>query len=97
MALAVVTLVASFARFKVPMAVFSEERTPSRPFCRWDSSAMVETVKNPQAVRKGPRLIEMGVSRASCNRTHSVNLHSWSWHLKLKDASGHPLKVNVKY
>ena len=35
-ALAGVTLVASFARFKTPIALFNDGRTP------WDLSAMVE-------------------------------------------------------
>jgi len=44
------------------MAVFSEVVTPSRPFCRWDLSVMVEATRERcyvQAVRKKPRLIEM--------------------------------------
>jgi len=40
-ALAGVEFVASFARFKTPMAVFSDERTPPRPVCPWDLSAIV--------------------------------------------------------
>ena len=46
------------------MAMFSEVGTPSRPFCRWDLSAMVEVTRKRcyvQAVRKKPRLIEMSV------------------------------------
>jgi len=60
-ALAGVTLVAPFARFKVPMAMFSEE---SASCCPWVSVAMVETTRKRcgvQAVRKSPRLIETGV------------------------------------
>ena len=63
-ALAGVTLVASFARFKAPMATVSDERTPSCPFGRWDLSAMVEATRKRcgvQAVRKDPRLIETSV------------------------------------
>ena len=37
-ALACVTLVASFMRFKVPMAMFIEERALSCAFCPWDFS-----------------------------------------------------------
>jgi len=39
-ALAGVMLETSFARFKASMAIFSEERTPSRPFGRWEPGAM---------------------------------------------------------
>ena len=48
------TLVAPFAWFKVPMAVFSEEKV-SR--CPWVSVAMSDV----QVVRKSPRLIETSV------------------------------------
>jgi len=60
-ALAGATLVAPFTRFKVPMAMFSEE---SASCCPWASVAMVETTRKRcgvQAVRKSPRLIETGV------------------------------------
>ena len=63
-ALAGVTLVASFARFKAPMAMFSEVVTSSRSFCRWDLSVMVDATRNwcdVRAVRKNPRLIEVSV------------------------------------
>ena len=59
-----VTLVASFARFKASMVLFSDERTPSRPFGRWDFSAMVEAtrkrcyvqaVKNPCLCNRNKR------------------------------------------
>jgi len=63
-ALAGATLVASFAQFKIPMAEFSEERTSSRSFCRWDLSAMIEATRkrcDVQAVRKISRLIGMSV------------------------------------
>ena len=53
-ALAGATLVAPFAWFKVPMAVFSEEKV-SR--CPWVSVAMSDV----QVVRKSPRLIETSV------------------------------------
>jgi len=42
-ALAGVMLETSFARFRTSMATFSEERTPFRPFGRWNSAAMVES------------------------------------------------------
>jgi len=57
-ALAGATLVAPFARLKVPMAMFSEERASC---CPWVLVAMVETPRKRcgvQAVRKSPRLIE---------------------------------------
>jgi len=64
-ALAGVALFASFARFKAPMAMFSDERTPSRPFGPWDLSAMIETARKrrdmQEAVRERPRVIEMSV------------------------------------
>ena len=44
-ALAGVTFVASFTRFKTQMAMFSEEGTPSPPLDPWVSSAMVETTR----------------------------------------------------
>ena len=53
-ALAGATLVAPFARFKVPTAMLSEERS-SR--CPWVSVAM----SSVQVVRKSPRLIETSV------------------------------------
>ena len=40
-ALAGVMLEISFARFRVSMATFSEERALSRPFGRWDLASMV--------------------------------------------------------
>jgi len=64
-ALAGVTLVASFARFKAPMYMFSEERASSRPFGPRDLSTIVETTKkwcDVQAARKSLlRLIETSV------------------------------------
>jgi hypothetical protein len=45
-ALAGVTLVAPFARFKAPMATFSDERAPSRPLGLWDLSAVVEAMRD---------------------------------------------------
>ena len=42
-ALAGVMFESSLARFRPSIAIFSEERTPSRPFGRWDLSVMVET------------------------------------------------------
>ena len=42
-ALAGVMLEISLARFRPSMAMFSEERTPSRPLGCWDLSVMVET------------------------------------------------------
>ena len=53
-ALAGATLVAPFARFKVPAAMFSEERASC---CPWVSVAM----SGVQVVRKSPRLIETSV------------------------------------
>ena len=44
-ALAGVTLVASFARFKVSMAVSNGGRAPSLPCGRWDLPAMVEVAQ----------------------------------------------------
>jgi len=55
-AFAGVTLVAPFARFKAPMAMFSEERASC---CPWVPVAMVETTRKRcgvQAARKRPRL-----------------------------------------
>ena len=107
MALAGVTLVASFARFKAPMAMFSEVVTSSRPFCRWDLSAMVEATRKrcgAQAMRKDPRLIELetSVHFVIARLVHSdpfdvdVNyLRSRSWHPIHNElgVSNHPLKL----
>ena len=41
-ALAGVILETSFARFMASMAMFNEERVPSRPFGRWVLAAIVE-------------------------------------------------------
>ena len=41
--LAGVTFVTSFAKFSPSMATFSEERTLSLPFCRWELSVMAKT------------------------------------------------------
>ena len=57
-----VTLAASFAWFKVPMTMFSEERAS---FCLWVSVAVVGTTRKRCDVRgvgKDLRLIETGVS-----------------------------------
>ena len=60
-ALAGVTLESSFARFRASMAIFSEERTASRPFGRWDLSAMVEKKGSyEEAVRSMDREEESG-------------------------------------
>ena len=49
-----VMLDSSFARFRPSTATFSEERTPSRHFGRWELSAMVETQSScKKAVRRG--------------------------------------------
>ena len=88
-ALAGITLVASFARFKAPMAMFSEVVTSSRSFCRWDLSVMVDATRkrcDVRAVRKNPRLIEMSVRFVIACLVQSdpfdeVNyLRSRSWH-----------------
>lgn len=63
-ALAGVTLVASFARLKAPMDIFSEERVSSCPFGPRDLSTIVGTTRkwrDVQTARKSPRLIETGV------------------------------------
>ena len=49
-----VMLESSFAKFRPSMATLSEEKTPSRPFGRWDLSVMVETQGScEKAVRRG--------------------------------------------
>ena len=60
-AFACVMLVASFARFKTPMAMFSGERTPYCPFGPWS----VETTRkwcDVQDAGKSPRPIETSVN-----------------------------------
>ena len=42
-ALAGVILEISFARFEASIATFSEERTPPRPFGRWDLISMTQS------------------------------------------------------
>ena len=85
------------------MATFSEERAPSRPFGRWDLSAMVEATRKPcgvQAVRKDPRLIETSVRFIIARFVqldpfsevdHRGNFASAVVALNELDASDHPL------
>ena len=66
-ALARVTPVASFARFRAPMAMFSEERAPSRPFGSCGLVVMVGTQGgNVGAVGKNPD--SNGGDYPSCRR-----------------------------
>ena len=62
-ALAGITLVASFARFKALMAAFSEERAQSCSFCLRDLSAMVETQGNCEKVQRVCREEELAPNR----------------------------------
>jgi len=58
-ALAGVMLEISFARFMASIAMFNEERVPSRPFGRWDLAAIVkiqrggEKAVSREAVKRG--------------------------------------------
>jgi len=69
-ALAGVMLESSFARFKPSMATSSEERTPSRPFGRWDLSTMVERNARERCDVKAVKSPKLNRDeRPSCYRT----------------------------